>query len=73
MRTLRATLRDFVKIKPVMISLSLIIGFGITTFLLWFVCRAYSVDLGEWIKANIQGFMLIGIGMSAFVGEMLRR
>lgn len=72
-RTYMSTLRELIKRKPAIIGLSLFIGFAISTAMIGGICGAVSVNFAEWVKSNINYFMIAGIAMSALISEVLVR
>lgn len=72
-RTFMSTLNDFSRRKPVIIGLSIVIGFGITILMIAGFCIMRSIDFMEWIEVNLYGFMLAGIGFSTFISSVLIR
>jgi hypothetical protein len=72
-RSLKSTLQELSKSKPAMISLSLIVGFGLTIAIAGGGCLSLSLDFVEWARLNLYVFILGGIALSALVSQILIR
>lgn len=72
-KTFASTFRESMKKKPVIIGLSLLIGFGISTAIIATSCQFLSLNFAEWARANLNVFILGGVGVSALVSSVLTR
>jgi len=73
LKTLASTFRESMKKKPVIIGISILVGFGISAAIIAASCQFLSLNFVEWARANLGVFILGGVGVSALVSSVLNR
>jgi hypothetical protein len=68
--TFRSTLRDSLRSKPIILILSLLLGFGVSSLIIFGVL---TVDAVQWIKSNVGAFIIAGTALSALIAEIFTR
>jgi hypothetical protein len=69
-RTFLSSLHSLVKSKPITLILSLTLGFGLTTLIIF---GFLTTDATQWIKSNIGTFILAGTALSGLIAGIFIR